>query len=63
MTKFLVRKDIPSNMGFDKHQKICKGELCYLRFMDGVRTIYYQNAALCDFDSVMAHDYFVEVDL
>lgn len=62
MWKFLVKKDIPANMGFDKHQKICKGELCDLRLMDGVHTIFYKNAALCDFDSTMAHDYFIKVD-
>ena len=62
--KFRCIKEVPSCVGldFEKMNKIPVGEICDVAEFERLPAIFYKGVAICDVDSPMAKDYFVEVE-
>jgi hypothetical protein len=61
--KFMSIKEIPSKIGgWEDFETIPKGAICEAIKWRGSDTIEYKGKKVCDTDSIMAKDYFVEID-
>ena len=62
-TKYKTIKDLPSNVeGWDEHETIPVNTVCNVKYWEGANTIYYKDKFICDVDSKMAKEYFVELE-
>lgn len=60
--RYKAIKEVPSTIkGWEDFETIPKGAICNAPFWRGIETITYNGKMVCDIDSKMAKDYFVEV--